>query len=73
MQTTLRIHVRDEAALGAISRRLAQKGEGEVVLVLALEDERTEVEFRLPGRYLVSPQLAGALKTIPGVVDVQAA
>jgi DNA polymerase-3 subunit alpha len=30
------------------------------------------VEVRLPGRFRVSPQVAGALKSIPGVVAVQA-
>jgi DNA polymerase-3 subunit alpha len=30
-----------------------------------------EVEVRLPGRYQASPQVAGALRAVPGVVDVQ--
>ena len=30
-----------------------------------------EVEVRLPGRYKVSPQIAGAIKAVPGVLDVQ--
>ena len=34
-------------------------------------DIETEVEMRLPGRFKVSPQIAGALKAVPGVVDVQ--
>jgi DNA polymerase-3 subunit alpha len=34
-------------------------------------DERREVEVKLPGRYRVSPQVAGALKAVPGVVQVQ--
>jgi DNA polymerase-3 subunit alpha len=40
-----------------------------VVLLLA---EGTEVEVKLPGRFKVSPQIAGAIKAIPGVVEVQA-
>jgi DNA polymerase-3 subunit alpha len=32
----------------------------------------TEVEVKLPGRFKVSPQVAGAIKAIPGVVEVQA-
>jgi DNA polymerase-3 subunit alpha len=32
-----------------------------------------EVEIRLPGRYKVSPQVAGAIKAVPGVVTVEAA
>ena len=34
-------------------------------------DVETEVEVRLPGRFKVSPQIAGALKAVSGVVDVQ--
>jgi DNA polymerase-3 subunit alpha len=35
-------------------------------------DLETEVDLKLPGRFKVSPQIAGALKAITGVVDVQA-
>jgi DNA polymerase-3 subunit alpha len=45
-------------------------GDGEVTLVMLLDIE-TEVEMKLPGRFKVSPQIAGALKAVPGVVDVQ--
>jgi len=31
-----------------------------------------EVEVSLPGRYKVSPQIAGAIKAVPGVVEVRA-
>jgi DNA polymerase III subunit alpha len=39
--------------------------------VLLLQ-EGAEVEIKLPGRFNVSPQIAGAIKAVPGVVDVQA-
>ncbi len=45
-------------------------GDGEVTLVMMLDLE-TEVEMKLPGRFKVSPQIAGALKAVTGVVDVQ--
>jgi DNA polymerase-3 subunit alpha len=45
-------------------------GDGEVTLVMMLDLE-TEVEMKLPGRFPVSPQIAGALKAVSGVVDVQ--
>jgi DNA polymerase-3 subunit alpha len=45
-------------------------GDGEVTLVMML-DLQTEVEMKLPGRFRVSPQIAGALKAVSGVVDVQ--
>ena len=38
------------------------------VMMLDLE---TEVEMKLPGRFKVSPQIAGAIKAVAGVVDVQ--
>jgi DNA polymerase-3 subunit alpha len=41
-----------------------------VSLVLMLDLE-TEVEVRLPGRFKVSPQIAGAIKAVPGVVSVE--
>jgi DNA polymerase-3 subunit alpha len=44
---------------------------GEVNLVVMLGNG-AEVEVRLPGRYKVSPQMAGAIKAVPGVVEVQA-
>jgi DNA polymerase III subunit alpha len=46
-------------------------GEGEVNLVVLL-GAGAEVEVKLPGRYKVSPQIAGAIKAVPGVVEVQA-
>jgi DNA polymerase-3 subunit alpha len=45
--------------------------DGEVNIVVLL-GAGAEVEMRLPGRYKVSPQIAGALKAVPGVVEVQA-
>ena len=71
VQKGLRIFVRDEAPLPSISQRLANRGEGEVSLVLMLGDSRSEVEIRLPGKYQVTAQVAGALKAIPGIVSVE--
>jgi len=44
--------------------------DGDVSLVMMLDLE-TEVELKLPGRFKVSPQIAGAIKAVSGVVDVQ--
>ena len=44
--------------------------DGDVSLVIMLDLE-TEVEMKLPGRFKVSPQIAGAIKAVSGVVDVQ--
>ena len=73
--------MRDEKPLESVAKRLqgtavaprpgAEKTDGEVSMVLIL-GEGTEVEVKLPGRFKVSPQIAGAIKAIPGVVEVQA-
>jgi len=71
LQKGLRVFVRDETPLEAVSRRLDAKGDGEVSIV-ALLGAGAEVELKLPGRYKVSPQIAGAIKAVPGVIEVQA-
>ncbi|WP_245431088.1 DNA polymerase III subunit alpha, partial [Rhodoplanes roseus] len=43
---------------------------GDVSIVLLLPE--AEIEVKLKGRYKVSPQIAGAIKAVPGVVEVQA-
>jgi DNA polymerase-3 subunit alpha len=70
-QKAVRVFMRSPDPFEALSRRL-ESGDGEVSVVMLL-DAGTEVEIRLPGRYRVSPQVAGALKTVPGVVAVEAA
>jgi DNA polymerase-3 subunit alpha len=79
LQKGLRVFVRDDKPLEAVSRRLEAmptarngqpNGDGEVWIV-ALLGADAEVEMRLPGRYKVSPQIAGAIKAVPGVIEVQ--
>jgi DNA polymerase III subunit alpha len=72
----LRVFLRDHAPLDAVAKRLepahrAASGDGEVSVVLLL-GQGTEVEVKLPGRFKVSPQIAGAIKSVPGVVQVEA-
>ena len=80
LQKGLRVFVRDDKPLEAVSKRLESvqparaaqpTGDGEVSIV-ALLGAGAEVEVKLPGRYKVSPQIAGALKAVPGVIEVQA-
>ena len=71
VQKGLRIFVRDDSALSSISQRLATRGEGEISLVLLLDSQASEIEVKLPGRFQVTPQIAGALKSIPGIVAVE--
>ncbi|MET4632693.1 DNA polymerase-3 subunit alpha [Kaistia defluvii] len=68
----LRIFMRGEEPLKSIERHLSRgKGEGDVSLVLMLDKGQREVEVQLPGRYLLSPQIAGALRAVSGVVQVE--
>jgi DNA polymerase III subunit alpha len=69
LQKGLRVFLRDQAPIEPIAKRLDSKGDGEVNVVLQLGGG-TEVEIKLPGRFKVSPQIAGAIKAVPGVLDV---
>jgi DNA polymerase III subunit alpha len=80
MQKGLRVFLRNEAPIDGLVRRLepmpasrngAEQTDGEVSMVLLLENG-SEVEVKLPGRFKVSPQIAGAIKAVAGVVTVEA-
>jgi DNA polymerase III subunit alpha len=65
----LRVFLRDKNPLCEIVRHLSARGDGEVSLVLLTNSG--EVEVKLPGKFSISPQVAGALKAIPGIVAVE--
>jgi DNA polymerase-3 subunit alpha len=76
----LRVFLRDGAPLEGVAKRLETvprqgngtgNGDGEVSVIVMLK-QGTEVEVKLPGRFKVSPQIAGAIKAVPGVVQVEA-
>lgn len=79
-QMGLRIFLRDEKPLDSIAKRLetvAMKGSNggsskssDVTLIMPIDIE-TEVELSLPGRFKISPQIAGAIKAVPGVTTVE--
>jgi DNA polymerase-3 subunit alpha len=71
LQKALRVFLRDPTPIESVAKRLDGQGDGEVSVVLMLR-EGTEVEVKLPGRFKISPQVAGAIKAIPGVIEVQA-
>ncbi|MBC7103007.1 MAG: DNA polymerase III subunit alpha, partial [Parvibaculum sp.] len=66
----LKVFVEGEESLEAVKSRLAEKGKGLVSLVLMCSGGR-EVELRLKDRYRVTPQIRGAIKSVPGVVEVR--
>jgi DNA polymerase-3 subunit alpha len=74
----LRVFLRGDAPIESVAKRLegpssgrSPQDNGEVAIILLL-NEGTEVEVKLPGRFKVSPQIAGAIKAVPGVVAVEA-
>ncbi len=84
MHRGLRVFLRDPEPLAGVARRLealpkngkgngngTEAADGEVSMVLLLRNGN-EVEVKLPGRFKVSPQIAGAIKAVSGVVTVEA-
>lgn len=76
LQKGLRVFLRETAPLEGVAKRLEPaspraSGAGEVSMILLLAQGR-EVEVKLDGRYKVSPQIAGAIKAVPGVIQVEA-
>ncbi len=65
----LRVFFNEAAKIEQIANRMDKKGEGEVSLVLRLNGSQ-EIEMRLPGGYLVTPQISSAIKAVPGVLEV---
>ncbi|MEL6920158.1 MAG: DNA polymerase III subunit alpha, partial [Pseudomonadota bacterium] len=70
VERQLFIFLRDPEPIEGIRARVGQRGEGKVSLIVLDGDGDREVEVGLPGKRLISPQIAGAIKAIPGVVDV---
>ncbi|GGH15934.1 DNA-directed DNA polymerase [Alsobacter metallidurans] len=71
LKSSMRVFLRDDKPVRSIQERLRERGDGEIALVLMLDDGQREVEVKLPGRYKATPQVAGALKAVPGVVAVE--
>jgi DNA polymerase III subunit alpha len=81
VQKGLRVFLRDDQPIEDVAKRLEPirtgakngggHGDGEVSVVLML-GSGNEVEVKLPGHFKVSPQIAGAIKAVAGVVTVEA-
>jgi DNA polymerase-3 subunit alpha len=69
IQKGLRIVLRDDRPLATIAERLRPKGDFDVTFVLVTG--RGEIELKLPGKYALSSQSAGALEAVPGIVAVE--
>ncbi len=73
VQRSMKVFVNEGASVASLSRHLAVRGEGEVSVIVILDEGRREVEVKVPGGYRLSPQITAALKSSPGVIDVQMA
>ncbi len=63
------VFIESEQPIPRIAARL-EKGEGEVSIVCLLPGR--EATVKLPGQYRVTPQIRGAIRAVPGVVEVHA-
>ena len=68
----MRVWLRETAAVPHIRDLLGRegRGKGRVILVPRIGGDQ-DVEIALPGGYNVTPRLAQALKSLPGVEQVE--
>nr|WP_096176526.1 DNA polymerase III subunit alpha [Cohaesibacter sp. ES.047] len=71
IQKSMRVFVRDPKPLTSLKAQLDDRGDGDVSVIVMLDDGDCEVEMRINGKYYVSPEVGRAMKAIPGVVDVE--
>jgi len=81
-QRGLVVMVRADASIEQIAKRLqngtgangksdGKETRGDVNIVVSLEEGLSEVEVKLPGKYPISPQVAGNVRAVEGVLEVQ--
>jgi len=79
---SLRIFVENKTALPYIRKQLDEgcsKGDTDIklstakggIVTLIMQNERHEVELRLPGKYQINPGISGAIKALNGVLHVE--
>ncbi|MHA6299104.1 DNA polymerase III subunit alpha [Devosia sp. CAU 1758] len=67
----LTVFTADAKALGAISAQLRRGGNGTVNFVVIRDGGAREYEIELPGKYSITPEVAGGIKALEGVTDVR--
>jgi len=60
-----------ERCLGPIRSQLKSGGEGSVSFIVIRDGGAREYEIEVPGGFRLSPELAGGIKSLDGVVDVR--
>lgn len=71
LHKTMRVFFRDPKMIFSIEENLQKGGDGDVGFIIIQDNGAREVEISLPYKYRVSPQIAGAMKAIPGIVEVE--
>ncbi|MHB0954277.1 MAG: DNA polymerase III subunit alpha, partial [Allorhizobium sp.] len=71
MQKALRVYVRDSGPLKAVAAHLNTRGDGLVSFIVIKEDGKREIEVELTEKYRISPEIAAALRSAPGIIDVE--
>ncbi len=71
IQAGLRIFVDNAEPIDSIASRLAGGGSAPVNLIVTVDGGLREVEISLGSEFIVTPQIKGAIKAVPGVMDVQ--
>ena len=71
MQKALRVYVRDSGPLRSVAAHLNTRGDGLVSFIVIKDNGQREIEVELNDRYRISPEIAAALRTAPGVIDVE--
>ena len=72
MASGVRVFLKGDDPLASLRHLLDdhKSGRGQVTILLELAAKGREVEVTLPGGFAITPQVRGALKAIPGVLDV---
>ncbi len=71
IQAGLKIFVDNADPLESIATRLSGGGSAPVNLILTVDGGLREVEISLGSDFVITPQIKGAIKAVPGVMDVQ--
>lgn len=71
MQKAMRVYVRDSGPLRAVAAHLNARGDGLVSFIVIKDEGQREIEVELTERFRISPEIAAAMRSTPGVLDVE--
>ena len=71
LPSALRITVQDDKPLKSLVELLSEKGDGEVNIIVQLDQGLREVDIKLPGAYRATPHVADLVQAVPGVIGVE--